>query len=71
MDKVELEYLKLLEQCREVRKLNHLSGRHVAESMDSYAQCIYDLERARNIPGMYKFMKYLDSIGLKITLEEV
>lgn len=70
MNRLELEYEQLRKQCKQHRKSQKLSAREVAEYTGSYAQSIYDLERGRNIPGMYKFMEYLDSIGLKIKLEE-
>lgn len=70
MDKIEYEYRELREQCRQHRKSQKLTAKDVAESIGSYPQVVYDLERGRNIPGMYRFLQYIDSIGLKIELKE-
>lgn len=71
MDKYNLEVAKILEECRDYRKEQGLSQMFVADVMDCQQQEVSKLERGDNIPTLKKFLKYIDSIGLKMELKEV
>lgn len=71
MDKYSKELAKILEECRDFRKEQKLSQMFIADIMGCQQQEVSKLESGANIPTLKKFLKYIDSIGLKMELKEV
>ena len=69
--KYELQYIDMIKKCRNYRKSQKITQTEVADGMHVYQQDICRIEKCSNIPNVIKFMEYLDSIGLKISLKEV
>ena len=69
--KYELQYIDMMLKCRSYRKCQKITQSEVADGMKVYQQDICKMENGSNIPSVIKFMEYLDSIGLKISLKEV
>ena len=69
--KYELQYIDMIRKCRNYRKCQKITQSEVADGMHAYQQDICKIENLKTIPNVIKFLEYLDSIGLKISLEEV
>ena len=69
--KYELQYIDMMRKCKNYRKAQNITQIEVADGMNVYQQDICRMENFSNIPSVIKFLEYLDSIGLKISLEEV
>ena len=69
--KYELQYIDMIRKCKSYRKSQGITQTEVADSMHVYQQDICKMETCRTIPNVIKFLEYLDSIGLKIVLNEV
>ena len=69
--KYELWYMDMMLKCKNYRKCQKITQSEVAEGMHVYQQDICKMENLKTIPNVIKFMEYLDSIGLKISLKEV
>ena len=69
--KYELWYIDMMLKCKSYRKAQKITQSEVADGMHVYQQDICRMENCSNIPSVIKFMEYLDSKGLKISLEEV
>ena len=69
--KYELQYIDMMLKCKIYRKAQKITQSEVADGMHVYQQDVCRMEKCSNIPNVIKFMEYLDSIGLKISLEEV
>lgn len=69
--KYELWYIDMMLKCRNYRKCQKITQSEVADGMHVYQQDVCKIENFKTIPNVIKFLEYLDSIGLKISLEEV
>ena len=69
--KYELWYIDMMLKCKNYRKCQKITQSEVADGMNVYQQDICKMENLKTIPNVIKFLEYLDSIGLKISLEEV
>ena len=69
--KYELQYIDMIRKCKNYRKAQKITQTEVADGMHVYQQDICKIENLKTIPSVIKFIEYLDSIGLKISLEEV
>lgn len=70
MTRYEQEYDKILKQCVKVRKEQKITQHELADMILSCQAEITKIERMRTIPGVLKFMEYLDAIGLKLEVVE-
>ena len=69
--KYELWYMDMMLKCKNYRKCQKITQSEVADGMHVYQQDICRMENLKTIPNVIKFLEYLDSIGLKISLKEV
>ena len=69
--KYELQYIDMMRKCKNYRKAQKITQTEVADGMHVHQQDICRMETYSNIPNVIKFLEYLDSIGLKISLKEV
>ena len=69
--KYELQYIDMIRKCKNYRKAQNITQSEAADGMHVYQQDICRIEKFSNIPSVIKFMEYLDSIGLRISLKEV
>ena len=69
--KYELQYIDMIKKCKNYRKAQNITQSEVADGMHVYQQDICKIENLKTIPNVIKFLEYLDSIGLKISLKEV